>query len=170
MISLNELNTLPDDAFVAQLAGIYEHSEWVARQVIAQKPFRKLSCLRDAMRDAVNHASDDAKLTLIRAHPDLAGKLARAGALTASSTQEQAGLGLDRLSAAEFEQFTTYNTRYHDRFGFPFIICARKTTKLAVLAAFETRLTHSRPTEIAEALTQIHQIADLRLQDSIAKA
>lgn len=167
MISFTELNTLPHEEFTQLFSGVYEHSDWVARQVSERRPFNDFPSFCDAMRDAVNLASDAEKLTLIRAHPDLAGKLARAGALTESSTREQVGLGLDHLSDAEFDQFSDCNARYRERFGFPFIICARKTTKQGVLEAFATRLTHSRDTEISEALHQIHQIAELRLHDLI---
>ena len=87
--------------------------------------------------------------------------------MTEESTREQAGLGLDRLSDEEYEQFSNRNERYRERFGFPFIICARKTTKQGVLDAFEARLTNSRSAEISEALQQIHEIARLRLEDAV---
>lgn len=119
------------------------------------------------MRQVVDTATAAEKLVLIRAHPDLAGKLARAVALTAASTSEQAGLGLDRLDDAEYERFSDRNQRYRDTFGFPFIICARLTTKQGVLKAFDERLGHTVEMEISEALTQIHEIARLRLGDWI---
>jgi 2-oxo-4-hydroxy-4-carboxy-5-ureidoimidazoline decarboxylase len=109
-------------------------------------------------------------LALILAHPDLAGRLARAGALTAESTREQAGLGLDRLSEELYDRITSLNAAYRARFGFPFIICARMTTLEGMLEAFETRLHHDRETEIREALRQIHFIAGLRLADKIAES
>ena len=122
------------------------------------------------MREAVENAGDSAKLALIRAHPDLAGKLARAGALSAESTREQAGLGLDRLSDDEFERFSDLNTRYRERFGFPFVICARLTDKPGILAAFARRVEHDAAEEIAEALRQIHHIARLRLDDLVTNS
>ena len=167
MTALANLNAAPDEKFVATLGGIYEHSDWVATRVLEQRPFPNRENLRSAMRQVVDEATEVEKLVLIRAHPDLAGKLARAGALTEESTREQAGLGLDRLSDAEYEQFSDRNERYRERFGFPFIICARKSSKQGVLDAFEARLTNSRSEEISEALRQIHEIARLRLEDAV---
>lgn len=165
MISLYQLNVAADEDFVSLLGGIYEHSDWVPRRLLQQRPFPDLEILRLAMRQVVENASDWEKLTLIRAHPDLAGKLARAGKLTAESTAEQAGLGLDRLTDAEYESFESSNENYREKFGFPFIICARLTTKKGVLEAFEKRLGNSPEEEIHEALSQIHEIARLRLED-----
>ena len=168
MISLAQLNAVSDEEFVSVLGGIYEHSDWVPRRIIQQRPFPDPMHLRKAMGQAVDQATDEEKLTLIRAHPDLAGKLARAGALTEESTREQAGLGLDRLSDGEYNDFSAKNEAYRGKFGFPFIICARLTTKQGVLASFEKRLGNTREQEITEALFQIHQIARLRLEDLLA--
>jgi 2-oxo-4-hydroxy-4-carboxy-5-ureidoimidazoline decarboxylase len=119
------------------------------------------------MRMAVETAEDAGKLALIRAHPDLAGRLARAGGLTEASAREQGGLGLDRLSDEEFERFTGLNRRYRERFGFPFVICVRRTDKAGILAAFESRLGNDPAAEVTEALRQIHEIARLRLADRV---
>ncbi len=167
MRSITELNAVSDEEFVAALGGIYEHSDWVPRRITAMRPFDTPEYLRIAMFSTVEDATDAEKLALIRAHPDLAGKLARAGALTDSSRREQAGLGLDRLSDEEYDAFTANNTAYREKFGFPFIICARLTTKQGVLDAFTERLQNPPETEIAEAITQIHEIARLRLEDSV---
>jgi len=167
MMTLANLNASSEREFIAALGGIYEHSEWVAEQVAAQRPFSDPDNLLLAMCQAVNDATEEKKLALIRAHPGLAEKLARAGLLTEASIREQAGLGLDRLSDTEYEQFSDRNERYHAKFGFPFIICARLTTKQGVLDAFEARLANSRETEITEAVSQIHEIARLRLEDLI---
>jgi 2-oxo-4-hydroxy-4-carboxy-5-ureidoimidazoline decarboxylase len=164
---VDALNAMPKADFVACLGGIYEHSPWVAEQTAGERPFSGREHLADRMRAAVEGASDSAKLALIRAHPDLAGKLARAGALSAESTREQAGLGLDRLSDAEFERFSDLNSRYCERFGFPFVICVRLTDRPGILKAFERRLGHDASAETAEALQQIHHIARLRLDDLV---
>lgn len=164
---MNELNEATAGDFVTALGGIYEHSDWVPQKVVTQRPFADREQLRSALRSAVELASDEEKLILIRAHPDLAGKLARAGALTAESTREQAGLGLDRLTDAAYEQFSNLNQAYQDCFGFPFIICARLTTQSGVVDAFTQRLKNSREAEIQEALVQIHEIARLRLEDLV---
>ncbi|MEK7951050.1 2-oxo-4-hydroxy-4-carboxy-5-ureidoimidazoline decarboxylase [Luteolibacter sp. Y139] len=169
-LTVDALNAMPKADFVACLGGIYEHSPWVAEQTAGERPFSGKEHLADRMRAAVENADESAKLALIRAHPDLAGKLARAGALSAESTREQAGLGLDRLSDAEFERFTDLNTRYRERFGFPFVICVRLTDRPGILAAFERRLEHDAAAEIAEALRQIHYIAGLRLGDLVTKS
>ena len=161
---------MPKADFVACLGGIYEHSRWVAEQAAGERPFQGKEHLADRMRAAVENASDSAKLALIRAHPDLAGKLARAGELSAESAREQAGLGLDRLSDAEFERFSDLNSRYRERFGFPFVICVRLTDKPGILAAFERRLEHDAGAEMSEALQQIHHIARLRLEDLVTES
>jgi len=166
-LSIGELNAMEKDGFVAELGGIYEHSEWVAHSVSEQRPFQERAMLVASMRMAVETATDEEKLALIRAHPDLAGKLARAGVLSEASTREQAGLGLDRLSDAEFERFTELNGRYRERFGFPFVICVRLTDKAGILAGFESRLGNDLAAEISEALRQIHHIARLRLMDRV---
>jgi len=165
MISLPQLNAASAEDFVSALATIYEHSDWVPRRLTQQRPFQNAEKLRLAMRQVVADATSEEQLGLIRAHPDLAGKLAKAGQLTDESTREQAGLGLDRLTEAEFREFQSRNERYREKFGFPFIICARLTRKQGVLDAFDSRLENSRDSEIAEALSQIHEIARLRLID-----
>ena len=169
-LSLLQLNNASDEEFVMLLGGIYEHSKWVPQRLIEQRPFPEWENLRIAMRDMVGNASHVEKLALIRAHPDLAGKLARAGQLTAASTKEQAGLGLDRLTDEEYEMFQKRNECYREKFGFPFIICARLTTKQGVLDAFEDRLKNSTDEEISQALTQIHEIARLRLEDLLGNS
>lgn len=167
MMTIAEVNGLSSVGFIGAFGAVYEHSAWVAGQAADERPFDSRDALMAAMRDVVEEASDERKLELIRAHPDLAGKLARAGALTAESTREQSGLGLDRLGDEEYDRFTDLNERYRARFGFPFIICARMSTRDSVLEAFEKRLTHDRDEEIAEALRQIHHIARLRIEDLV---
>lgn len=164
---LPQINRMSADEFSALLGGVYEHSEWVAQRAYPDAPFASLADLIGAMKSVVDRSTDEEKLALIRAHPDLAGKLARAGALTEDSTHEQAGLGLDRLSEEEYDRFTFLNDSYRERFGFPFIICARLTTKEGVIAAFEHRLKNETADEITEAIRQIHHIARLRIEDRI---
>jgi 2-oxo-4-hydroxy-4-carboxy-5-ureidoimidazoline decarboxylase len=165
---LETLNRISAQDFVRELGGIYEHSPWVAAEAAAMRPFAHSNALADAMRGIVDAADDSRKLDLIKAHPDLGGKFARAGSLTPESSREQAGLGLDRLDDAEFERFSDLNRRYRERFGFPFIICARLTTRDGVLAAFQARLGNDPSGEMAEALRQIHLIAGLRIGDKFS--
>ncbi len=153
------------EAFVAALSGVWEHSPWIAARAWERRPFASIQELLGAMWRAVIEASAEERLALIQAHPDLAGRLARAGRLTAESTDEQASAGLDRLTDAERAAFETRNAAYRERFGFPFIICAREHTKASILAAFDRRLGHSRADEIQTALDEIRKIAWLRLVD-----
>jgi 2-oxo-4-hydroxy-4-carboxy-5-ureidoimidazoline decarboxylase len=163
MTILADLNTAPAESFVETLGGIFEHSPWVAEAVASARPFASLEALHAAMVAAVDAAEEAQKLALLRAHPDLAGKLARAGALTDASTAEQASAGLDRLSEEEFQRFTAFNIAYTEKFGFPFIIAVRENTKASILAAFGRRITNSRKAEFLTALAEVAKIARLRL-------
>lgn len=163
MTTLADLNTAPAERFVETLGGIFEHSPWVAEAVAPARPFASRDSLHAAMVAAVDAADEGQKLALLRAHPDLAGKLARAGALTDASTAEQASAGLDRLSEEEFQRFTAFNIAYTEKFGFPFIIAVRENTKASILAAFGRRITNSREAEFKTALAEVAKIARLRL-------
>lgn len=166
-VSLHDLNACSDSQFVEALGAIFEHSPWVPETVADQRPFASVSALHGAMVGAIDRAGRDAQLTLIRAHPDLAGKAALAGEITAESTSEQKGAGLDRLTPEEFERFHVLNDAYKARFGFPFILAVRGHDKHSILASFERRLDHDIDGEIAEALAQIARIGEFRLNDLI---
>ena len=171
-MNLQELNSLPEADFIAALGGIFEHSPWVAEDVAGDRPFASVSVLHQAMVEAVEKAGVKKQLTLIRAHPDLAGKAARAGNLTDASTSEQKGAGLDRLDDAEYERFHHLNDAYKQRFDFPFILAVRGFEgkghdKHSILASFEARLKNTPEQEISEALRQIARIARLRLGDML---
>jgi 2-oxo-4-hydroxy-4-carboxy-5-ureidoimidazoline decarboxylase len=165
--SLESLNQARRDDFVATLGGVFEHAPWVAEQTHARAPFATVSALFEAMRAAVARAGRDEQLALVCNHPDLAGKAARVGALTAASAAEQGALGLDRLSDEEFARFEHLNAAYRDKFGFPFVICVRRQTRDAILAAFERRLQNDRDAELAIALEEVALIARLRLADLV---
>ena len=158
------LNTLSRTDFVDRLGGIFESSPWVAEQVYPKRPFDDVPGLHAAMCAEVAAAGEAAQLKLIRAHPDLAGKAALAGELTAASSAEQAGAGLDRLNAEEYRRFHDLNSRYRERFGFPFILAVRGHDKTSILAAFGARLPNDADTERETALGQIYKIARLRLE------
>jgi OHCU decarboxylase len=154
--------------FVERFGGVYEHSPWVAASAHdggLGVEANKAEGLAAAMRRAMAAGSHEAKLALINAHPDLAGALALSKRLTAESTGEQAGAGLDALSADELARFTRLNDSYRVRFGFPFIMAVKGKTKADILAAFEQRLTHDKPAEFATALAEIDRIAALRLME-----
>jgi 2-oxo-4-hydroxy-4-carboxy-5-ureidoimidazoline decarboxylase len=165
MLSLAELNLSDRTAFTAALGHLFEHSPWVAEATWPRRPFRDAAHLHAELCRTMRAASPERQLTLIRAHPDLAGRLALAGQLTAESNREQASAGLDRMSAQELAAFQNLNDTYRVRFGFPFIICARLNARSAILAAMQGRLRNTTEQEHATALTEIEKIAWLRLQD-----
>ena len=167
MIALDELNGMAQAAFTAALIDIFEHSPWVSEAAAASRPFAGVDALIAAMRDAVLAAGQAAQLKLVRAHPDLAGKAALAGELTTDSSAEQAGAGLDRLSAAEYAEFHRLNDAYKARFGFPFIVCARRHTKDSILRQFQRRIAHDAAAELQTALDEIFHIATLRLDQRV---
>ena len=164
MRNLAELNAATEDEFTRALGAVFEHSAWVAARSYELRPFASREQLHAAMCDTVRRAGDDEKLALIRAHPDLVGR----AVLTTESQREQASAGLGELSPDEVAQFQRYNAEYRERFGFPFVICARLNKKEAILRAFPERLGNSREKEIETALGEIYKIADLRLRDLIA--
>jgi 2-oxo-4-hydroxy-4-carboxy-5-ureidoimidazoline decarboxylase len=166
-LSLDSLNRASETEFTAALADIYEHSPWVAKAASARRPFATLAALHEAMMAAVREASEQTRLALVRAHPDLAGKAARAGALTADSTNEQASVGLNRLSEQEFARFHRLNDAYQSKFRIPFIVCVRRHTKDSILRQFEARLEHGQTDELDTALGEIFRIAALRLDQKI---
>jgi 2-oxo-4-hydroxy-4-carboxy-5-ureidoimidazoline decarboxylase len=166
-MNLTTLNTLTPEAFTEALGAIFEHSPWVAFDAFPAKPFESVDALHAAMVDAVQKASVDKQLDLIRAHPDLAGKAALAGNLTDESTSEQKGAGLDRLTEQEFNKFHKLNDAYKAKFDFPFILAVRGHDKHSILASFESRLLNSPESEKTEALAQIARIAGFRLNDLI---
>jgi 2-oxo-4-hydroxy-4-carboxy-5-ureidoimidazoline decarboxylase len=167
MPSLVQLNQVDREAFVAALGHLFEHSPWVAEETWPKRPFASAEALHAALCSTMRAASRDRQLALIRAHPDLAGRLAQQKKLTAESTREQASAGLDQLTDAELAEFTRNNDAYKARFGFPFIICARLNAKATILAAMRQRVGDSPDAEFSVALTEIEKIAWLRLQDTL---
>ena len=168
-MNIGDLNASDRADFVDALGAIFEHSPWVVDRAWQRRPFAAADDLMTAMLAVVEAASDDEKLALIRAHPDLAGKAARAGALTEHSASEQAGVGLNRLPDEEFARFHHLNDAYKARFGFSFVIAVRGQTRETVLAAFEARLKNDLAAEMAEALRNIGLIARFRLEDMLAE-
>lgn len=166
--SLDELNLCSAQVFVDVLGGIFEHSPWVAEAVVAQRPFASRAALHQAMADAVRTAAESAQLKLIRAHPELAGKAAIRGELTAESSREQSGAGLTQCSAEEFAQLQRLNAEYNEKFGFPFIIAVRNHDRQSIIRNFTQRLAASRADEMRECIEQIIRIGEFRLADLIS--
>jgi 2-oxo-4-hydroxy-4-carboxy-5-ureidoimidazoline decarboxylase len=156
--------------FAAALGGVFEHSQWIAEPAWPAAPFADVEALHHAMVTAVREAPLERQLALIQAHPDLAGRAARDGAMTRHSLAEQASAGLLSLDEAEYARFHRLNRAYRERFGFPFIIAVRRHSKQSLLAAFEARLTNSRAAEIAAALGEIFAITRLRLDALLCAA
>lgn len=154
-------NALPAAEFVARLHALFEHSPWVVERAAARRPFADLHA---GLLQVLHEASADERLALIRAHPELAGKAAIDGSLTAASAAEQAQAGLDRLTAEEFARFHALNAAYRARFDFPFVVCVRLTDKAGILAAMQARLANARDAEIATAIDEIGKIVRLRLE------
>ncbi len=166
-----ELSKISEEQFVQRFGGLYEHSPWVAESVWADiEPTQSidLEALSIRMRDVVDSATDDQKMTLLRAHPELAGKAAIQGALTAESTDEQSRARLDQCSKEEFDTFQRLNSAYNDKFGFPFIMAVRNSSREEILQSFELRVNNPPDLEFDTALKQVHQIALLRLQAASA--
>jgi OHCU decarboxylase len=163
MPKLAELNTMERVEFVRVVGPVFEHSPWVAARTESQRPFPSREALHAALVATVEKASGEDKVCLIRAHPDLIGD----ETLTAESKTEQASAGLNDATVEEAKQFREYNRQYRQRFGFPFVICARLNKKDAIARAFPVRLRNSREQEIEIALQEIFKIAELRLKDLV---
>ena len=161
--SLDDLNRATAGDFVAAVGDTFELAPWVAEAACSKRPFATVTALHDAMMGAVRAAPRERQLAFVCGHPDLAGKAARAGAVTEESRHEQASVGLDTLSEEEFARFHRLNDAYKAKFGFPFIVCVRRHTRDSILAQFERRLRHDAATEFATALQEISFITRLRL-------
>lgn len=151
--------------FVTRYGGVYEHSPWVATCAEEILAGAAVDCetLAGLMADCVDNASRDRQLELIRAHPDLAGRAEVAGELTADSSEEQSKAGLDQCTAEEYDSFQSLNTAYKEKFGFPFIMAVRESTRGEILKAFAARIENDYDLEFETALQEIHRIARLRL-------
>jgi len=174
-ITLDQLNAAPPAQALAWLDGLYEHSPWIAEKALAARPFRSLAQLKHALVAVVRNAGREAQLALVRAHPELAGKAAVAGALTAESTNEQAQAGLGACSADEFARLTQLNADYNAKFGFPFILAVRGARGLGlsrqqIIETFARRLEGHPDFELAECLRNIHRIAEIRIDDKFGVA
>lgn len=168
--SLEQLNSAPLPEAAQMLDGLYEHTPWIVQQALLQRPFASLAALKLACARVLDQAGREARIALVRAHPELAGKAMVAQTLTAESSKEQNKAGLTQCTPGEFARIQQLNTDYKARFGWPFILAVRGPrgsglTKQQIIAAFERRL-HSHPdAELAECIRNIHRIAEIRLND-----
>jgi 2-oxo-4-hydroxy-4-carboxy-5-ureidoimidazoline decarboxylase len=167
-LPLSQLNAMDRSAFALHLGWIYEHSAGAAERAWEDRPFSTIDDLHAAMEKVLRSATPDVQMALLLVHPDLAGHLGAASELTKASRSEQAGAGLNELTAAEVEQMVRNNAEYREKFGFPFILCARLNNAATIREAFAARLPNDRTKEIGVALEEISKIARLRLADTIS--
>lgn len=161
---LAELNA-SRDAFLAAIGGVVEHSPWVAERAFVYRPFSSVDALHAALVTCIRDASLEEQIALFNVHPELAGREAIAGSMTADSTGEQGRLGLTSLTAAELAELTVLNSRYREKFGFPFIAALRlHPDRHSMIASFKQRIDNDRETEIVNAIAQIAEIVRGRLE------
>jgi 2-oxo-4-hydroxy-4-carboxy-5-ureidoimidazoline decarboxylase len=166
-LSLAEINAMDVSRFTETVGRVFEHAPWVAARSAAKRPFADREALHRAMVAVVAAASADEQLALVRGHPELAGKAAIAGDMTAESKSEQGGAGLDRLTPAQFQKFHELNDAYRVAFGFPFILAVKGRNAAEILAIFAQRVGQERSVELREALAQIARISGFRLADLV---
>jgi len=159
------LNDLPAAGFVAAIGPVFEHSPWIAEKAAEMRPFADAGGLLDALVTVMRESGPEQQLALIGAHPDLAGRLAQQGLLTPESTREQASAGLGTAPAETLGHLRALGDAYREKFGFPFIICARLNDTDSILRALGGRLGNGRDAEIINSLAEIEKIAALRLDD-----
>ena len=164
-MTLSGLNALGRDAFVEAVGWVFEDSPWIAERVWPGRPFASVDALHQTMAAVMYAASADRQLALLRAHPDLGATLK----MSAASKGEQAGAGLDRLSAETYKQLTELNATYREKFGFPFLFAVKDSTPAQILEALQSRLPRDRATEFEEALRQVARIAWFRLESLVTR-
>lgn len=166
-ISVSELSKKDPDEIRTLLGGIYEHSPWVAEELLVDGKLKAIgttvSDLAASMKSVVDEASKEKKIALLCAHPDLCEKVAKLKELTAESQEEQSKAGLQTMEGEELEKFNSLNSSYREKFQFPFILAVRNVTKYTVLSALEGRITSTPETEFATAIQQVHKIAWMRI-------
>jgi 2-oxo-4-hydroxy-4-carboxy-5-ureidoimidazoline decarboxylase len=167
--TITQIDAMDEDAFVAALGPVVEHSPWVAAETWRRRPFGSLAALRLAFEAAIRTAPHERRLELLRAHPELAGREAAAGELTDASAREQRGARLDRLAPQELADLGALNAAYRARFGFPFIACVREHSVDSLLAWGAARLQRDAEAEEATALAEVGKIVGLRLADLVVK-
>jgi 2-oxo-4-hydroxy-4-carboxy-5-ureidoimidazoline decarboxylase len=162
-LTLDAVNQMDRETFVASLGWVFEHSPWVAERAWSQRPFAGIAALHQAMMQEVSGAHTEEQVALIRAHPDL-GTRAR---MSFASSGEQAGAGLDHLTQDDYRHLQDLNSAYREKFGFPFIYAVKGSTRQDILGALGQRLSNDPAVEHAMALTQIYRIAKIRLEETL---
>ena len=164
MMTISNVNAMGPQAFIEAFGDVAEHSPWVAREAQSFRPYRNREEMALHFERALKSANRDAQLALIRAHPDLATK----AKLTQDSSREQAGAGLDTLTAEEFARFTDLNAHYKARFGFPFIFAVKGATKHMILDSFTERVDSTPEQEFTMAISQVCRIFRFRIEDRVS--
>lgn len=167
---MHEVNAMPEGEFVATFDSLYECSPWVAEGAAKERPFGSVDDMHSAFERVVAAVSDERRLALIEAHPDLAGRAAIAGEVTVGSAGEQSSAGLDGLTPDESEAFDRMNRAYGEKFSMPMIVCVREHTKESILRQAERRLSNTRGEEVRVALGEIGKITRFRLEDLVEEA
>jgi 2-oxo-4-hydroxy-4-carboxy-5-ureidoimidazoline decarboxylase len=166
-LSIAALNAMDPSRFTESVGRVFEHAPWVAARAATKRPFADRDALHAAMVKIVLSAGAAEQLDLIRGHPELAGKAAIAGAMTAESKSEQGGAGLDRLTPEQFERFHALNAAYRQKFGFPFILAVKGRNAAEILSIFAARVGNDIDAERQEALAQIARVSGFRLADLV---
>ena len=166
--TLEFLNDCGEADFMTALGGVFEHAPWVAEAVIDRRPFASVDAMHRAMLGVIRSLPEAGLVDFLNIHPELAGAQARAGVMTADSIREQGALAPDAMTAQEIARWDRLNRNYRERFGFPFILCARRHSHASMLEAFERRLVRERHVELEAAVQEIEHISRLRLADRIA--
>jgi 2-oxo-4-hydroxy-4-carboxy-5-ureidoimidazoline decarboxylase len=169
-LTVSHLNNLSQEEFTQVLADIFEHSSWIPERAWLVKPFKNIDNLHTSMVAIVEHSKSQEKLSLLCAHPQLAGKEAESGTLTSSSTEEQSIANLNSLGHDEMDEITRLNALYLERHGFPFIIAVKNHTKASIFSEFKRRANNDREVEFDTALAQVAMIARFRLSALIQGA
>lgn len=168
-ITLQHINSLNQEEFVHVLSSLFEGPPWIVTDAWHARPFHSRTELYNQLCEIIYHATSEQQIALLHSHPDLVGRAALAGTLSPASTNEQASAGLDSLTLEEIATFTQLNATYKNRFGFPFVICARANKKESILAGFAARMENSRRQEIATALGEVAKICAFRLHDLVSE-
>lgn len=166
-VTLVQVNAMTAAAFMRAFGDVAEHSSWVAEAAATERPFVNRDAMIHAFATAIETADRSRQQALLLAHPDLAGRAAIAGELTAESRREQAGVGLDRLTPGEFARFTELNAAYRRRHQIPFILAVRGATKDQIMSACAERMRNEPEEEFQTALAQVARIVRFRLEDRV---